>query len=163
MSNKTKKVVVKKENSRLILGKKLSLKPTKEVLATVEVIKNNASKKAVNVSFDVLFNEFKVELLKLGSKSNSNLKTRFRRCLYRNLEAVLLKNSIQSAKFNIKANLKGITIKAKNTIEFKDNGDAITSTVDSNFYTFRVLKKITVIDKLEITKELLAKVNELKK
>ena len=97
------------------------------------------------------------------SKSKSNLKTRFRRILYRNLEGILLKNSIQSAKFNLKANIKGITIKSKEPILYKDNGDAIISTVDENFYSFRVLKKITTIEKNEITAQLLKSINELKK
>ena len=97
------------------------------------------------------------------SKSKSNLKTRFRRLLYRNLEGILLKNSIQSAKFNLKANIKGIIIKPKNTIEYKLNGDAIISTVDTNFYSFKVLKSIETIKEQKITAKLLERINELKK
>lgn len=144
---------------REILGISLSKKLPNEVVATIEVIKANKGK--VNVPFETLFNEYVNEMKKI-SKSKSNLKTRFRRILYRNLEGILLKNSIQSAKFNLKANIKGIVIKPKNTIEYKANGDAITSTVDNNFYSFKVLTKITTNEKLEITKELLSKVAELK-
>ena len=152
-----KKVVVAK--NRDILGFKQSQKLPNELIATIEVIKNN--KGAVNVPFLILYNEFLVELAKI-SISKSNLKTRFRRCLYRNLEGILLKNSIQSAKFNIKANIKGIIIKPKDEIKYKVNGDAETNTVDKNFFSFRVLKKISTIQKSEITAELLASINELK-
>lgn len=154
------KTIVVKNVKRQILGISLSNKLPNEVTATIEVIKANKGK--VNVPFDTLYNEYLIEMRKI-SKSNSNLKTRFRRILYRNLEGIILKNSIQSAKFNLKANIKGITIKPKNVIEYKDNGDAITNTVDTNFYSFRVLKQISTIKEQVITAELLAKVNELKK
>jgi hypothetical protein len=153
-------VVTKKQVKRDILGISLSEKLPNEVIATIEVIKANKGK--VNVPFDTLFNEYVIEMKKI-SKSNSNLKTRFRRILYRNLEGILLKNSIQSAKFNLKANIKGIIIKPKNTIEYKDNGDAITSTVDTNFYSFKVLKNISTIKEQKITAKLLERINELKK
>lgn len=144
---------------RNILGVKLSDKLPNEMIATIAVIEANKGK--VNVSFQELFNLYIIEMKKI-SKSNSNLKTRFRRILYRNLEGILLKNSIQSAKFNLLANVKGIVIKAKDPIQFKDNGDAVTATVDNNFYSFKVLKNVSTIKELEITNELLAKVLELK-
>lgn len=153
-------VVTKKETKRDILGIKLSKKLPNEMIATIEVIKNNKGK--VNVPFDTLFNEYVNEMKKI-SKSQSNLKTRFRRLLYRNLEGILLKNSIQSAKFNIKANVKGIIIKPKNVIEYKANGDAITSSVDQNYYSFRVLKNVDTINEQKITAKLLERINELKK
>jgi hypothetical protein len=165
MKVQTKKVVkkevkeVKVAKNRDILGIKLSKKLPNEVVATIEVIKTFKGK--VNVPYNTLYSEFLVELAKI-SKSKSNLRTRFDRILYRNLEGILLKNSIQSAKFNLKANIKGILIKPKNTIEFKTNGDAILSTVRENLYSFKVLKKISTIEKSEITTELLAKINELK-
>ena len=151
----TKKVIVKRD----ILGVKLSTKLPNEMIATIEVIKKNKGR--VNVSFDELYNLYVTEMKKI-SKSQSNLKTRFRRLLYRNLEGILLKNSIQSAKFNLKANIKGIIIKPKNVIEFKDNGDAITSSVDTNFFSFKVLKQVTTIKEQLITDKLLANVLELK-
>ena len=169
MSTKVKEVETTKEakttqkatsKRRSILGVQLSKKLPNEVVATIEVIKANKGK--VNVPFNTLFDEYVKEMSKI-SKSKSNLKTRFRRILYRNLEGILLKNSIQSAKFNLKANIKGITIKPKNRIEYKANGDAITSTVDLNYFSFKVNKTYTKVDKLEITKELLSKVAELKK
>lgn len=149
----------KKSTNRNILGVKLSEKLPNEIIASIEVIKQSKGK--VNVSFLELYNLFLIELSKI-SKSKSNTKTRFRRILYRNLEGILLKNSIQSAKFNLKANVSGIIIKAKDPIEFKENGDAITSSVDNNYFTFKVLKKVDTIKELEITNELLAKVLELK-
>ena len=159
--SETKKEVAKKvELKRDILGVKLSKKLPNEVIATIEVIKANKGK--VNVPFETLYNEYLNEMKKI-SKSQSNLKTRFRRILYRNLEGIILKNSIQSAKFNLKANIKGIVIKTKNPIEYKTNGDAVTSSVDSNFYSFRVLKKISTIESQVITKDLLEKVNEIRK
>ena len=72
--------VVKVAKNREILGIKLSKNLPKEVIATIEVIK--ANKGAVNVPFDTLYNEYLVEMKKI-SKSKSNLKTRFRRNLYR--------------------------------------------------------------------------------
>ena len=153
------KEVVKVAKNRDILGIKLSKKLPNEVIATIEVIKANKGK--ANVPFNTLYNEYLNEMKKI-SKSKSNLKTRFRRILYRNLEGILLKNSIQSAKFNLKANIKGITIKAKDVIEYKGNGDAVIETVDNNFFSFKVLKQISTIEKSEITAELLAKINELK-
>jgi hypothetical protein len=153
------KVVTKVAKNRDILGIKLSKKLPNEVVATIEVIKKN--KGAVNVPFDTLYNEYLVEMNKI-SKSKSNLKTRFRRNLYRTVEGILLANSIQSAKFNLKANIKGIHIKTKFPIEYNGKGLAVISTVDKNFYSFRVLKKITTIQKSEITAELLASINELK-
>ena len=159
-SQKSKNEVVRKvPKNREILGIKLSKKLPNEVVASIEVIQTFKGK--VNVPFETLYSEFLKELAKI-SKSKSNTKTRFRRILYRNLEGILLKNSIQSAKFNLKANIKGITIKSKTPIEYKANGDAVTETVDKNFYSFRVLKKISTIQKSEITAELLAKINELK-
>tara|TARA_R110002012_G_C11610104_1_gene608092 strand:- start:829 stop:1323 length:495 start_codon:yes stop_codon:yes gene_type:complete len=155
-TQKTTKKVVK---TRDILGVSLSKKLPNEVKATIEVIKANKGK--VNVPFETLYSQYVTEMSKI-SKSKSNLKTRFRRILYRNLEGILLKNSIQSAKFNLKANIKGITIKTKNPIEYKANGDAVTLTVDENFYSFKVLKKISTNDSLAISKELLSKVAELK-
>jgi len=151
--------VVKVSKRRDILGISLSEKLPNEMIATIEVIKSNKGK--VNVPFNTLFNEYVNEMKKI-SKSKSNLKTRFRRILYRNLEGILLKNSIQSAKFNLNANIKGIVIKPKNTIEYKSNGDAITSTVDENYFSFKVLKQISTNEKLEITKSLLEKVAQLK-
>lgn len=153
------KKVVKKSVKREILGVKLSKKLPNEVVATIKVIQANKGK--VNIPFDVLFEQY-VKEMSLISKSKSNLKTRFRRILYRNLEGVILKGSIQSAKFNLKANIKGITIKPKNVIEYKVNGDAITSTVDTNEFSFRVLKKVTTTQKLEVSKALLSKIAELK-
>ena len=159
VKEQVKKIVVK-QVKRDILGVKLSSKLPNEMIATIEVIKNNKGK--VNVPFETLFNQYVIEMNKI-SKSKSNLKTRFRRLLYRNLEGILLKNSIQSAKFNLKANIKGIIIKPKNVIEYKDNGDAITSTVDTNFYSFKILKSISTIKEQKITAKLLERINELKK
>jgi len=160
MSKVVEKEVVKK--GRMILGKKLSDKLTNEMIATIEVITKNASKKAVNVPFLTLFNQFCIELA-LISKSQSNRKTRFRRLLTRNLEAILLKDSLQSAKFNIKANIKGITIKTKSPLEYKSNGDVVISTSDTNFYSFKRLKNISTIQESEISKELFERVANLKK
>jgi hypothetical protein len=155
-----KQVITKKETKRNICGIKLSEKLPNEMIATIKVIEANKGK--VNVPFETLFNQYVIEMSKI-SKSKSNLKTRFRRLLYRNLEGILLKNSIQSAKFNLKANIKGIIIKPKNVIEYKDNGDAVTSTVDTNFYSFKVLKNISTIKEQKITAKLLERINELKK
>lgn len=152
---KTQKVSTKRD----ICGVKLSEKLPNEVIATIEVIK--ANKGNVNVTFNALFLQFLIEMKKI-SKSNSNLKTRFRRILSRNLEAILLKNSIQSAKFNLKANIKGIVIKSKDPILFKENGDVVVSSVDDNSFSFKVLKSIETIKEQQITSELLAKVLELK-
>lgn len=151
----TKKVVLKRE----ILGVKLSKKLPNEMKATIKVIENNNGK--TNVPFDTLFNEFVNEMKKI-SNSKSNLKTRFRRILYRNLEGIVLKNSIQSAKFNLKANIKGLQVKTKTPIQFKDNGDAITKSVDENFFSFKVLKKVSTIDKLELDAKILERVNNFK-
>ncbi len=144
---------------RDILGVKLSTKLPKETIATIATIKTFAGK--VNVPFETLFSEFCKELAKI-SKSQSNRKTRFRRHLYRNLEGILLKNSIQSAKFNLKANIKGIVIKTKEPIIYKSNGDADINSVDNNSYSFKVLKQISTINDLAISKELLARIANLK-
>ena len=156
-----KAVVIEKSTSRIILGKKLSKKLPNEMIATIEVIKKNAQAKRVNVPFLTLYNEYLKEMKKISS-SKSNLKTRFRRLLYRNLESVLTKNSIQSAKFNLKSNIKGITIKAKNPILFKDNQDAIISSVDENYFSFKVLKNVTTIEKRDIDKAILESIVKLK-
>lgn len=157
MKKVAKKQVVK---TRSILGKELSTKLPKEMIATIEVIEKFKGKK--DVPFDTLYKEFLVELAKISS-STSNQKTRFRRLLYRNLESVLTKNSIQAAKFNLKANIKGIKIKSKNPILFKENQDAITSSVDTNFFTFQVNKVVQTNSELAITTDILERVANLKK
>jgi len=151
----TKKVVSK---TRSILGINLSTKIPNEMKAIIEVIKANKGK--ANVSFDALFKQFVIQM-NLISKSKSNLKTRFRRLLYRNLEGVLLKNSIQSAKFNLKANINGIVVKAKDKIEYKANGDAVTNTVDNNSFSFQV-KEVKTVNERKISKALLTKIAKLK-
>lgn len=152
----TKKVV---KATREIYGVKLSTKLPNEVKATLKVIEANKGNK--NVPFDKLYQQY-VKEMSLISKSKSNLKTRFRRILYRNIEGILLKNSIQSAKFNLKANIKGIKIQTKSPIQYKANGDAVTSSVDTNEFSFILAKNITEVKEAKITASILERVNNFK-
>lgn len=124
---------------REIYGVKLSTKLPNEVKATIDVINSNKGKGFI--SFDDLYKQY-VKALAKYSNSRSNLKTRFRRILYRTVEGVILKQSIQSAKFNLKANIKGIKVMSQSPIELKSNGDANTKSVDTNSFKFVIADKV---------------------
>jgi len=113
----------------------------KEVLFSIITIEKLSGAK--DISFEDCFKEFKtlINLTRKKGVEGSNDKTRLRRCLYRTIEANEVKKSIQSDVFNLASNLKGIKISTKTPIEYnitKDGlrGDAVTSTVDNNFFTF---------------------------
>tara|TARA_R110000744_G_scaffold39652_2_gene90143 strand:+ start:51 stop:611 length:561 start_codon:yes stop_codon:yes gene_type:complete len=154
----TKNKVAKIKLVREIYGIKLSTKLPKEVKAVIQVIENNKGKGFI--SFDILFSQYCKELSKV-SNSKSNLKTRFRRILYRTVEGVILKKSIQSAKFNLKANIKGIKVQSQLNIEYKTNGDAITNSVDTNFFKFVVAEKVETRKNIVATKSDIARATKL--
>tara|TARA_R110000772_G_scaffold194749_5_gene305504 strand:+ start:1608 stop:2192 length:585 start_codon:yes stop_codon:yes gene_type:complete len=179
MSNSTKKVVKNSlketlktrietsKNNPLIRFEQLrnELKGVKkEVLFSIITIEKLSGSK--DISFEDCFKEFKtlINLTRKKGVEGSNDKTRLRRCLYRTIEANEVKKSIQSDVFNLASNLKGIKISTKLPIEYnvtKDGlkGDAITSSVDNNHFTFFLnsLRPLTIEEKKAYKLETLLK------
>lgn len=143
-----------------LVSKNLSYKGKykKELIATLVVIFQNLGGNFK--SFDTLFAEFKRVMNNENPKrEGKNDKTRLRRIITRNIEAILLKQSVQSDLINLTSIVEGIKIKSKTPLAYYENGDVDTKTSDLNEYKFLVNKVATDRDE-ESKKAELAKAKE---
>ena len=130
-----------------------------ELLFSIITIERFAGE--VNVPFKTLYVDFKKNLNAKRGKAvaGKNDKGRLRRSFYRLIEQIEGKKSQQSKDFNINNFVRGIKIKTKFPIEYRTNSkgiqtDAVTDSVDNNFFTFQIssLRPLTEKEKSSLLK-----------
>jgi hypothetical protein len=163
IQQKNETVIIQKQPKtekikRIIYGKELSSQLPSEVRAMISTINKLEPK---YYDYQNLYSQYLFEL-SLISKSKSNLQTRFDRLLYRNSETAIVKGSIQAVKFNLKTQLSGLSIKAKNPIQYRNNGDADLSSLRDNSFMIKLNKGYKRTDSLQIDSEIKARIKAFK-
>ena len=160
-TNEAKKVTKKGLVKREILGRQLSKNLPNEVKAIIDVI-NEATEKGTNgLEYTTFYLQYLVALKKY-SKSQSNLRTRFDRIISNSIAIPLVRNSVQSAKFNLNANLKGIKILPKNPLQFNERGIVDKTILRNNYFKFVTNKTQTVNLTLKATKGAIEEAKKIK-